>query len=110
MKNILAACLVESAKGPLPLQETVFPAIDSQLEEGGLIPVMNIKDPQHPEWTILSYFGVLMKGDVHYYLRCLISISEEGCLDFDSVAYIYERIQSRYKGNEDSIRYVSHRY
>jgi hypothetical protein len=108
LRNSLGACLVQSAKGSLPLQETVLPMIDPELDEGRLIPAVDIKDPQHPEWTLLSYFGVIMKGDIHYYLRCLIAISEEHCPDVDKVAYIYEQIQARYKENEELIRYVSH--
>jgi hypothetical protein len=108
LKNSLGICLVQSAKGLLPLQGTVLPTIDRQLDEGRHIPAVEISDPQHPEWTLLSYFGVIMKGDVQYYLRCLISISEEHRPDIDSVAYIYEQIQARYRGNEELIRYFSH--
>jgi hypothetical protein len=108
LKKTLGTCLVQSAKGPLPLQGTVLPMIDRQLDEGRHIPAVDIRDPQHPEWTLLSYFGVIMKGDVQYYLRCLISISEEHRPDVDSVAYIYEQIQARYRGNEELIRYFSH--
>ena len=107
LRKDLGACLVETARGSLPLQETVVPLIDSQLDEGCLIPAVNIKDPQHSDWSLLSHFGVVMKQDVHYYLRCLIAISEENRPDVDNLAYIYERIQARYKGNEDLIRYVS---
>jgi hypothetical protein len=71
------------------------------------MPAVNIQDPQHPEWTLLSYFGVIIKADVQYYLRCLISISEEHRPDVDSIAYIYEQIQARYRENEELIRYVS---
>lgn len=49
LRNSLAACLVQSAKGALPLQETVMPMIDPQLDKGRLIPAVYIKDPQHPE-------------------------------------------------------------
>jgi hypothetical protein len=108
LRNSLGACIVQSAKGPLPLQETVLPMIDPHLDEGCLIPAVDIKDPQLPEWTLLSYFGVIIKGDIHYYLRCLFAISEEHSPDVDSVAYIYEQIQARYKGNEELIRYVLH--
>lgn len=108
LKNSLGTCLVQSAKGPLPLRETVLPMIDRQLDEGCHIPAVDISDPQHPEWTLLSYFGVIMKGNVQYYLRCLISISEEQRPDVDSVTYIYEQIQARYRENEELIRYVSH--
>ena len=108
LRNDLRSCLVESAKGPLPLQETVLPMIDPQLDHGRLIPALDIQDPQHPEWTLLNYFGVIIKGDIHYYLRCLIAISEEPRPDVENVAYIYEEIQARYKENEELIRYVSH--
>jgi len=108
LKSGLGTCLVQSAKGCLPLQETVLPMIDRQLDEGRHIPAVDISDPQHPVWTLLSYFGVIMKGNVQYYLRCLVSISEEHRPDVDSVAYIYEQIQARYRENEGLIRYVSH--
>ncbi|PQE10655.1 heterokaryon incompatibility protein [Rutstroemia sp. NJR-2017a BBW] len=104
LKNSLGACLVKSAKGSLPLRDTVLPMIDRQLDEGRHIPAVDINDPQHPEWILLSYFGVIMKGDVHYYLRCLISISAEHRPDVDSVAYIYEQVQARYRENEELIR------
>jgi len=107
LRNSLGAYLVQSAKGSLPLQETVLPMIDPQFDEGRLIPAVDIKEPQHPEWTLLSYFGVIIKADIHYYLRCLISISGEHCPDVDSVAYIYEQIQARYKENEGLIGYAS---
>ena len=104
-KNI-AARLVQTAQGSLPLQETVLPMIDTQLDEGRLIPAVEIKQPLHPEWLLLSYFGVIIKRNVEYYLRCLTSISERHCLDLDSVAYIYEQIQSRYREYKVLIRYL----
>jgi hypothetical protein len=107
LKRSLGTCLVQSAKGSLPLQETVLPMIDRQLDKSCHIPAVNIKDPRHPEWTLLSYFGVIMKGDAQYYLRCLISISEKNRPDVDSVAYIYEQLQARYNEDEELIRYVS---
>ena len=107
LRTTLGACLVESGKGSLPLSETVLSMIDPQLDKDCYIPTVDIKDAGHPEWALLSYFGVVVKGDIHYYLRCLIAISEENRPDIDSVAYIYEKIQARYKDNEELIRYVS---
>ncbi|CZR67360.1 uncharacterized protein PAC_17259 [Phialocephala subalpina] len=104
LRNSLSGSRVQSAKGAMPLQETVLPMVDPELDERRLIPALNIKDPHHPEWTMLSYFGVIMKGDIEYYLRCLIAISENQAPDIDKVAYIYEQIQTRHKGNEDLIR------
>lgn len=108
LRNSMGACLVQTVKGSLPLQETVLPTIDPQLDEGRLISAVDIREPHHPEWALLSYFGVAMKSDIHYYLRCLITISDEDCPDIDIVAYVYEKIQARYKENEELIRYVSH--
>jgi hypothetical protein len=107
LKKSLGTCLVQSGKGSLPLQETVLPMIDHQLDECHHIPAVEINDAQHPEWILLSYFGVIMKADIQYYLRCLISISEEHRPDVDGVAYIYEQIQARYKEDEELIKYVS---
>ena len=104
LRKSLGSCLVKTARGSLPLQETVVPMIDPQLDKGGLIPAVDIKDPLHLQWALLGYFDVIMKADIHYYLRCLIAISEEHRPDVDDVAYIYERIQASYKENEERIR------
>ena len=107
LRNSVRACLVGSGERSLPLQETVLPMIDAHLDKIRLMPTVDIKDAQHPGWSLLSHFGVMTKGDIQYYLRCLIAISEENRPDVDDVAYIYEKIQARYKQNEDLIRYVS---
>ncbi|PMD47662.1 hypothetical protein L207DRAFT_415975, partial [Hyaloscypha variabilis F] len=104
LKSTLGVSRVQSAAGPLPLQETVLPKIDIELDEEALIPALDINNAQHPEWALLSNFGVLMKGDINYYLRCLIAISDGPSPNVDKVAYIYEQIQTRYRENEDIIR------
>jgi len=106
LKSTLGVSRVQSAAGPLPLQETVLPKIDIELDEEALIPALDINNAQHPEWALLSNFGVLMKGDINYYLRCLIAISDGPSPNVDKVAYIYEQIQTRYRENEDIIRCV----
>jgi hypothetical protein len=104
LKNSLGACVVQSANGLLPLRETVLPTLDVQLDGAESIPSLKIKNPQSPAWNLLSYFGVILKTDIHYYLRCLISMSEQACSDIDTVAYLYDQIQSRYSKSEDLIR------
>ena len=110
LKSRLGSSLVQSAKGILPLQELVLPTIDSRLDERRSIPAVRIMDPQHNNWNFLNFFGVLIKADAHYYLRCLISISGEQCPDIDDVGYIYEKIQAFYKGNAEIIRYADIMY
>lgn len=108
LKTSLGLCEVQSAKGILRLEDLVLPGIDCQLDDRGSIPTVHIRDPQHTSWNFLNFFGVLVKADAHYYLRCLISISGEQCPDIDDVAYIYWKIQTFYKGNEELIRYAQY--
>ena len=107
LKNKIGMSLVQSTRGPLPLEETVLATLDAQLDSGRTIPVLEIQEPQHPEWNLLSHFNVMLKADIHYYLRCLITISGDANPDIDTIAYIYEQIQTRYTGSEELIRYVS---
>ncbi|KAK4123607.1 hypothetical protein N657DRAFT_633853 [Parathielavia appendiculata] len=103
LKKDIGARLVMTAKGALPLQDTVLPMIDPDLDQGHLIPALEIEDPLHPEWALLSSFGVLLRPDIHYYLRCLFAISEAADPNVDDVAYVYKQIENRYNGNEGLI-------
>jgi hypothetical protein len=107
LRNSLSAIRAQSAKGLLPLQETVLSTIDPILDETFLTPALAITDPRSPEWKFLGYFGVSMEANIHYYLRCLIAVSEKQAPDFDIVAYLYEQVQARYKGCEDLVRYAA---
>ena len=108
LKSRIGACVVQSAKGKLPLQECVAPRLDSQLDERRSVPTVSLRGAQHLNWDFLNFFGVMTKADARYYLRCLLSMSEEECPDIDDVEYIYEKIQSFYKGNEELVRYVNY--
>lgn len=55
----------------------------------------------------MSYFGIIMKTDIHYYLRYLITISGEHRHNINIITYIYKQIQARYKENKELVRYVS---
>jgi hypothetical protein len=106
LKNQIGATLAQTIRGPLPLRETVLAKLDIQLDQNKLVPALQLHEPEHAEWNFLTYFGVVMKSDVHYYLRCLITLSGDEAADVDVVEYIYEQIQSRYTGNEEIVRYV----
>lgn len=105
LKSRLGSCVVQSARGRLLLQETVLPKIDVELDDGEITPSLDIQDPSHPDWRFLSHFGVIVYADVHFYLRCLTTIAKDSTPTVDKVAYIYEKIQSVYRGNEKLIRY-----
>ncbi|KAF2823081.1 hypothetical protein CC86DRAFT_409849 [Ophiobolus disseminans] len=100
LKDRIGSCEVVSASGTVPLRETVLPAVDRQLDQGVPIPAVEVVNPQHTDWKLLGFFGVILIADVNYYLRCLVSISAQGHADIDHITYIYERIQSFYRENE----------
>jgi len=106
LKQSLGSCKVRSGSGTIPLRETVLPGLDRQLDQGTPIPAVEIRDPQHTNWKPLGFFGVILVADIHYYVRCLIAIAERAHADIDHVAYIYEKIQSFYSGNEQVIQCV----
>lgn len=106
LKTTLAQCIVQTAKGALPLCETVLPTVDRRLDESRCIAALEVQNPQHPGWKFLGFFGVPLQANIHYYLSCLIAISEKQDPDIDDVAYVYEKIQSLYKGNEHLVKYV----
>lgn len=106
LKDRIGAYLVRTVRGPLPLRETVLSKLDTQLDQSKAVPALQLHDTENTEWNLLAHFGVLVKPDVHYYLRCLDTVSSDQAPDIDVVSYIYEQIQSRYTGNEDLIRYA----
>jgi hypothetical protein len=105
LKNKISASMIQTIRGPLPLGETVLANLDAQLEQSKVVPALQIPDPEHVEWNMLTYFGVVVKCDIHYYLRCLTTLSRDKAADTDVVGYVYEQIQLRYTGNERLIRY-----
>jgi hypothetical protein len=107
LKNKIGASMVQTIRGPLPLNETVLANLDMQLEQNKVVPALQVHDPDHVGWNMLTYFGVIVKCDIHYYLRCLITLSRDQATDADVVGYVYEQIQLRYTGNERLIRYES---
>jgi len=105
VKDSLRNCIVRTTSRHLPLQETVLPEIDRELKDGCSIPAVCVEDPSHSDWRFLSHLGVVTSPDIHYYLRCLAEVARSTGADIDKVAYIYEKIQSWYQGNEELIRY-----
>lgn len=106
LKHQLRNCIVQTTTGSqLALHETVLPGIDRDLERGCSVPAVPVNDPSHPDWRFLTHLGVLTSPDVHYYLRCLAAVAGTADVDADAVAYLYEKIQTHYQGNETCIRY-----
>lgn len=107
LKSVIGRCLIQTlGLKRAHLNKTVLAMIDTELDSGCAIPSVSIQDPAHIGRNFLRYFGVIIKSDIHYYLRCLVSMAEHLFSDVDKVSYIYWKIQSMYRGNERVIRYV----
>jgi hypothetical protein len=106
LKNQIGSYVVICASGTVHLRDTVLPSLDRQFDRERFIPAVKIEDPQDANWMFLGSFDVILIADVHYYLRCLLAISVQDREDIDSIAYIYDKIQSFYRGNEPIIQYV----
>jgi hypothetical protein len=104
LRDKIGASLVKTLRGPLPLLETVLEELDMQLDQSKVVPALQLHEPGNPEWNLLTYFGVVVKSDVDYYLRCLTILSRDEASDINVVSYIYEQIQSRYTVNEGLVR------
>jgi hypothetical protein len=104
LKKQMASFTVQTLRDSLPMRDTVLPKIDLRLDERGSIPAVVLHEPASAGWTFLSNFGVSMKNDIHYYLRCLVSLSQDINPDIDDIAHIYEQIESRYQENEVLVR------
>ncbi len=103
----IASFSVMTAMGKKPLQETVLPSVDRQLDQEYITPSIQIIEPGHKDWRLLGCFGVLQNASAEYYLRCLQAISEQKRPNVDLVTYVYDKIQAFYRGNETLIKYVT---
>ncbi len=103
----IASFSVMTAMGKKPLQETVLPSVDRQLDQEYITPSIHIIEPGHKDWRLLGCFGVLQNASAEYYLRCLQAISEQKRPNVDLVTYVYDKIQTFYRGNETLIKYVT---
>jgi hypothetical protein len=104
LKNKVGASLVQTIRGPLPLNETVLAKLDTELDQSKAAPALQLHEPENSEWSVLANFGVVVKSDVHYYLQCLTTLCRDEAPDIDVIGYIYEQLQSMYTGNEGIIR------
>lgn len=55
----------------------------------------------------LSLFGVYVENNLDYYLSCLYYLQEQCSPDFETIAHVYEQVQSRYDENEEFVEYVT---
>ena len=83
------------------LLDTCLSIGDIPLELENCISFLDVPDPSNPRWQHLSSFGVSVKQDISFWLRCLENISQSPC-KLKQVTYFYEQIQARC--NEDKAK------
>lgn len=77
-----------------PLQDTFLPLMNVPPETEGCVPFVALRDPDNPHWLRLGWFGVGIKQDLSFYLRCVKSFSRTpGSLD--KITFFYEQLQAR---------------
>jgi hypothetical protein len=99
LKQKISGMMVPCTNGKsCRLDQTFLPVGDAVVEWPGVMPFLDVPDPGNGRWQHLVHFGVSIKRDISYYLRCLETISNTA-YDFKQVTLLYEQIQSRC--NED---------
>ncbi|KAF2114162.1 hypothetical protein BDV96DRAFT_577681 [Lophiotrema nucula] len=86
-----------------PLSRTVLPLLDPGMGTHPAIFILDIEDPGSRRWAFLEHFGVAVKTDVRFYVRCLESL-QNGDVDRQLLVHIYVQIQNLYSGNESFVR------
>ncbi|PMD64854.1 uncharacterized protein K444DRAFT_554213 [Hyaloscypha bicolor E] len=93
--------------GCFPLQGTLLPAVDHIVDESPFARTLKIRDPENQQWEFLKHFGVAVKRDIHYYLRCLKHMTGTKGIPEKTVTHIYERIQYEYPNNNGELIFTT---
>jgi hypothetical protein len=102
LKKKMSATTVTCTDGnSCRLDETILPIGDVPAESRGCVSFLDVPEPEHARWQPLAHFGVGVKQDVNFYLRCLEKLSCSAC-ELQQVTYFYEQIQARC--NEDQVK------
>jgi hypothetical protein len=102
LKKKISAMTVSCTGGKsCRLDETFLPIGDVPVESKGCVSFLDVPEPEHARWQPLAHFGVGVKQDINFYLRCLEKLSCSTC-ELKQVTYFYEQIQARC--NEDQVK------
>jgi len=85
------------------LDETFIPLEELVTAAKGSVPFLDLPEPSHPRWQKLSHFGVGVKQDVKFYLRCLDKISNSD-KHTSQAGFFLEQIQARCNDDEELVR------
>ncbi|KAI9146907.1 alcohol dehydrogenase [Paramyrothecium foliicola] len=101
--EMLRSIKVDCGGNRVKISQTVLPGLDPTMDSDIEIPILHVEDHEDSRWSILESFGVSVKRDVGYYVKCLESLQQSPFVDMDTLLHIYQQIQVLIGGNEDLI-------
>ncbi|KAM0424514.1 hypothetical protein ACHAPT_010228 [Fusarium lateritium] len=101
----------KTSHGTLRLRDTVVPGLDPFIDDtmlpvlGPYLRIAESEDEQGLKTMRqrLSLFRVITENTLRFYLACLTYLSGQSSPDTETVAYVYEQIQSRYDEGEEEV-------
>jgi hypothetical protein len=103
LKDKLSSTVVKCQGGTsCRLDETFLPIQYHLSESNGLVPFLDVPEPEHIRWKALKHLGVGVRRDVKFYLRCLDKLSGTNSQQHQ-VAFFLEQIQARYNDNKELV-------
>ena len=103
VRSALGSMMVRSRVGIAPLRETLFPGIDSRIEEIPGIHILKIKDAGDKRWMALEHLGVSVRRDAKYLLTCLKQLAGSTVVGKDQVGHVYAQLQAEYANNQEDV-------
>lgn len=110
----ISRSVVKTSQGAVRLCDTFAPRLDPFIEDA-MLPVLDLDfgdGDSGDDKSLkvmrqrLSLFEVITENKIQFYLACLTYLKRQSSPDNETVAYIYEQIQSRYDENEDIVESV----
>ena len=95
---------VKTRTGRSELQNTALAMIDPLLDRDNLWPTLDLNIPV--DFTLkhrLHCLGVTVESNLDYYIACLRALSTQVDPVFETIAYIYERLQTYFDADERSV-------
>jgi len=105
LKKRIASITVPCTDGTArSLESTSLDVGEVPLEANDCAWFLAVPDPKHQRWQNLIHFGVGIKQDVGFFLRCLEKFSESEKCDLAQATYFLEQIQARASEDIDKVR------
>lgn len=108
LKGKICSMMVKCMDGSTrKLEETFLPIGQVPEETKDCVALLDVPDPENLRWQHLANFGVGVKQDVQFYLRCLETLSSKAC-DLRRATFLFEQIQAccTSEGDRSKVRYV----